>query len=143
MAEECRSLLEKEIRINGEIIIKASGNSMRPFIRPNEDILIIEKVGDSIVKNDIVLFYHDDKVVLHRVIAVHSDSIDTRGDNSVRAEKGINKSDIFGKLTRVKRDGREIDVNSKSCRAAALLWYYMFPFRCAVKIPRKIITLFK
>lgn len=122
MSEKFRSVLEETINADGVIAIKGEGNSMKPFILPQRDILIIEKIKYPIKKNDIVLFYYQDKIFLHRVVSVHDGMIDTRGDHNCTIEKGIRYDDIFGKLKAVQRKEHEININSFFYVTLAKLW---------------------
>lgn len=62
-------------------IVQVHGNSMSPTLR-NKEILLCMKTKD-VAYNDITLFYHNNKILVKRLIGTGGDSIDLRSDGRV------------------------------------------------------------
>lgn len=62
-------------------IVRVHGNSMSPTLR-DKDILLCIKTKD-VAYNDITLFYHNNKILVKRLIGAGGDSIDLSQDGRV------------------------------------------------------------
>ena len=67
--------------------------------------------------------------MLHRVVNVSDDSYTMCGDNQWVKENGITDGMIIGLVRTIKRNGKEISVNSKKYRAYCRFWNMLFPIR--------------
>lgn len=125
---------EQELEKNGTLIYTTVGRSMRPFLRSQEDLVMIEAKKDArFRKYDVVLYRrHNGKYVLHRIVKVYSDSYTICGDNCWQLERGISDDQILGVLTAVVRNGKRIDVNSRSYRLCVRLWCALYGPRAAI-----------
>ncbi len=156
-----RSVFETILARDGRLVYKTRGVSMRPMLRQNRDLVIIEPPKTAPVKYDAVLYRRGDATVLHRVIKRYGDIYLIRGDNTFSLER-VPADNIFGILTgfvRRKKDGNDghndkedriTSVNSRGYRFYVRFWCAIYPLRavCAAvrrfggKVKRKILGLF-
>ena len=91
---------EDVIERDGRLVYTNVGDSMRPLIRQDRDILIIEKPHGRLKKYDVPLYKRDSgQYVLHRVLKVRPDDYVICGDNRYNKEYGITDRHIIGVLT--------------------------------------------
>lgn len=69
--------------------------SMTPIIRVDSKLLEIEYSGQELIKGDIVLYAKNSTSwIIHRIIGVYGEQVETKGDNNVVSDGLINKSQI-------------------------------------------------
>jgi hypothetical protein len=114
---------------------------MRPFLRSGEDMMVIEARKDSRFRpRDVVLYRRKSgKYVLHRIMAVRKADYVLCGDNCWELERGIRDEQILGVLTAVIREGKRLDVSSRSYRFKVFSWWMLFPIRACVIYTRDLI----
>ena len=121
---------EEVIERDGRLIYTNVGDSMRPLIRQDRDLLIIEKPHGRLKKYDVPLYKRDSgQYVLHRVLKVRRDDYVICGDNRYSKEYGITDRHIIGVLTTVVRDGKEMPLTDLRYRLYVHLWCDLFPIR--------------
>jgi len=124
---------EDIIERDGRLVYTNVGDSMRPLIRQDKDLLIIEKAKGRLKKYDVPLYKRDSgQYVLHRILKVRKDDYVICGDNRYHKEYGITDRHIIGVLTAVVRNGREIPVSDRRYRAYVHLWCDLFPIRAFI-----------
>jgi signal peptidase I len=92
--------------------LRVTGWSMLPTLIQG-DVLIFERAsGDSVSEGDIVLFGRDGRLFAHRVInpsTGHAEgSVLTQGDALRRPDRPVTGSELFGKVSRIVRNGKSI-----------------------------------
>lgn len=129
-----KTTYEQELERTGRLIYTTVGQSMRPFLRSQEDLVVIErKTGTRFAKYDVVLYRRaGGQYVLHRIVKVCPDSYVLCGDNCAELEPGVTDSQILGVLTGVIRCGKRIDVNSDAYRRKVRLWVALFAPRAVI-----------
>ncbi len=87
---------------------KLSQTSMMPLILPG-DKTVVKKAAKYKV-NDIVVFNKSGRLIAHRVIYIPPSGkyFITKGDNKLKADGKIKKSQILGKVEVIKRNGQMI-----------------------------------
>ena len=121
---------EEELEKSGKLVYTTVGVSMRPLIRQDRDISIIEKPKARLKKYDVALYKRPNgQYVLHRVVKVCDDGYVILGDNCLRKEYGIKEEQIIGVLTSLVRKGKEVDFNSFGYRFYSRFWYAVYPVR--------------
>ena len=129
---------EDVIERDGRLIYTNVGDSMRPLIRQDRDILIIEKPNGRLKKYDVPLYKRDSgQYVLHRILKVREKDYVICGDNRYIKEYGITDRHIIGVLTAVVRDGKEIPITDRRYRLYVHLWCDFFPIRVFILKARK------
>ena len=135
-----KTTYEQILAEKGKLIYTTVGRSMRPFIRSQEDLVVVEKKeAGQYRKYDAVLYRRDTgKYVLHRIVKVRPDSYVMCGDNCWQLEYGITDRHILGVLTQVLRKDTVLDVNSDSYRRKIRLWCGLYPVRAVVLYIREL-----
>jgi len=124
---------EDVIERDGRLVYTNVGDSMRPLIRQDRDLLIIEKNEGRLKKYDVPLYKRDSgQYVLHRVLKVRENDYVICGDNRYSKEYGITDRHIIGVLTAVVRDGKEIPITDLRYRLYVHLWCDLFPIRAFI-----------
>lgn len=131
----------KTIRIFLELIksgeecpLTGSGSSMRPFLRDENDILIMKQVDrDKIKVGDIYLYQRaDETYVIHRLYKHElNETLSFIGDNQYYLEKGIKLTQLKAKAKCVIRNGRVI-----SCEHGCLHTFYILRMKLRVLFSR-------
>lgn len=116
---------------DGKLVYKTKGSSMKPMLRENRDLVIIEKPAGRLRRYDVALYRRGTSYVLHRVIRVRERDYAIRGDNTYRMEYGITDADVLGVLSAFVRNGREYSVAAPGYRFYVRLWCMLYPLRFA------------
>jgi signal peptidase I len=104
------------LRSWGELRLGVTGWSMLPAVMPG-DTLVIERVPcDAVCVGDIVLFERDRRLCAHRVIE-NAGGIITRGDAMPQADLPVREHELLGRVSRVIRHGKCIEVNRSASLA--------------------------
>ena len=138
------SSFEEILRRDGRLVYTSVGDSMRPFIRSGQDLLVIERPKGRLKKYDVPLYRRDSgQYVLHRVVKVREKDYVICGDNRWRRETGITDRHILGVLTAIVRNGETISVQDRAYRRKVRLWCEFFWLRAAIlwtkALPRRAI----
>lgn len=112
---------------------------MWPFIHGNEDILLLTPVS-TLNKGDIVLAHIDGKrYVVHRIVEFNENTITLMGDGNLYEKETCTRSDIYGVVGSIIRDGEELSLISKRAHMQAQIWRMLLPIRrLKAKISYKI-----
>lgn len=94
----------------------ATGNSMLPSIRSGEHLHVEPVDARAVNVGDVVLVRAARGLTAHRVIEIESQSVITRGDNSLRDDSPVRYEDVLGRVTFVERDGAKVAVPSAPAR---------------------------
>ncbi len=86
------------------------GVSMTPFVRDRDVVTVAPLNGHTLTCGDIVAvaLRAPERLVVHRLVARRRGGWLVRGDNCLRADGVVGRSDILGRVVRVERDGREV-----------------------------------
>lgn len=107
---------EDVISEQGKLVYTNVGDSMYPFIKPR-DLLVIEKITSPLKKNDVPLYKRDSgQYVLHRIVKIKNGKYYICGDNRAYLEQGIGDRHMVGVLTEIIRNGETISVYSAKYR---------------------------
>lgn len=91
-----------------EVVLRAKGNSMLPYIRDGRDSVVLKK-SDSYGVGDIVLVQLPGRFIMHRIIKAECGSFTMMGDGNIRGTESFTAEDILGKVIWiVKDDGRRV-----------------------------------
>lgn len=116
------------------VTIPVKGYSMLPFIRGTKDLVVLEKAGDDIKADDIVLFHmgpaEGGRYVMHRVLSVDGDAVDIMGDGVPTNHEHVRKGQILAKAVVILRNGvRPVDPYSPRELRKVHLWQRIRPVR--------------
>lgn len=103
------------------IIVAGSGNSMRPFIRPETDKLLLTPMPErSLLPGDIVLYCRPNgQAVIHRVYRVRGERCDMLGDNQYWVERGVPRRVMLAYVKEVLRPEGSFDCDTDGARREA------------------------
>ena len=104
--------IEDQLKRNGRIMYRVTGDSMLPLLRNESDVAVILSVpeGKRLKKYDVALYKRESgQYVLHRVWKVKKRGYTVCGDNRYFSESGVTDSEILGVLECVIRDGERLD----------------------------------
>ena len=117
----------------GKLVYTNVGVSMRPLLREGKDVLVVEKRDVSTLKNlDVVLFRRKGvkgrgEYILHRIVKILPDGkYLIAGDNCFSGEI-VEKEQILGVLTAVRRGKRNIDFGKTGYKL--YLYFWCKPYR--------------
>ena len=136
LEEVCRMLAHgKKVRL------RAKGNSMKPFIYGDSDVLEISPII-SLRKGDIVLAkVAGNRYVIHRLVKINDDNIVLMGDGNLLGQEICHQNEVFGIVENCFRNGRKLNLMSVGMRLAGLGWHLSLPIRrfmgWSLKINRK------
>jgi hypothetical protein len=99
------------------ICFRAEGDSMHPTIRHGESIVVSTLYGDRIVRGDVLLCRHRDRLLAHRVVDLSGIGgervVRLRGDAKRDDDAPVAVSSVIGKVVSVRRDGRMISLSGR------------------------------
>jgi hypothetical protein len=112
-----------KLRANGLLCFRALGASMFPWIRSGDLVVVRCYEYERAAKGDVILFQRGGRLFLHRVIrcAVISDGpagalenclLVTKGDALDREDAPVRPSEFLGRVVRIHRGSRHIDLLS-------------------------------
>lgn len=94
------NILKKEYtNFFGYSIFKVISDSMSPYIKKND--VIIVKVNDNIMVEDVITYKLDGEFITHRVKEIKEDSYLTIGDLNNIGDKPVPKSNVIGKVIKI------------------------------------------
>ena len=120
---------EELLNNQGYLIYTTVGTSMMPLLRQQKDLVEIHTINRPIRKYDVVLYKQNGKYVLHRCIGVTSGGYVFAGDHNTYKEYDVTDNMIIGLMSRVIRNGKDIDLSSVSYRLYSHLWVDFFPIK--------------
>lgn len=112
--------------------LKATGNSMLPFIVGGRDCVLIQRhsgIGALQVGQIVLAHLPDSRYVLHRIVRICGTEIILMGDGNFRETECCRFSDIMGVVTKIIRNGRYVNCNAKLERYKAEIWGRLLPVR--------------
>ena len=131
---------EEELERSGKLVYTTVGVSMRPLIKQDRDLSIIEKPKGRLKKFDVALYKRaNGQYVLHRVVKVLEDGYVILGDNCCSKEYNIKESQILGVLTSLVRNGKEINLNSFGYKLYVRARYAHYPVRVIISKTKRFL----
>ena len=93
-----------------QVTIPVKGYSMLPFIRGSKDLVVLEKAGEDLKADDIVLFHvgprNGGRYVMHRILSIDGDAVDIMGDGVPETHEHVRRSQILARAVQILRDGK-------------------------------------
>ena len=116
------------------VTIPVKGFSMLPFIRGTKDLVVLEKAGDALKADDIVLFHlgpqEGGRYVMHRILSIDGDAVDIMGDGVVKNHEHVRRDQITAKAVEILRGGkRRVDPYSPGQLRLVHIWQWLRPVR--------------
>ena len=114
-------LLEQQ----GRITLRVRGSSMLPWVRPG-DVAIIRQAGiDDVRCGDVVLFKHESRLFVHRLVEKQGTLREARflakGDAHPGPDGIVDRDLVLGRVVRIYRGKKQIDMDSPIQLALGLI----------------------
>jgi len=124
--KDLMELVTDTLNQNQIAIIKVKGFSMEPFFKDEITDVSLKKVDTKLKKFDIILFTHQNKYFLHRIIKIKNDLITASGDNLLSKET-IQKDQVIGRVISYTKNKKEIMINKFSYMIMSRLYLTLKP----------------
>ena len=116
------------------VTIPVKGLSMLPFIRGGKDLVVLEKAGEVLVADDIVLFHvgprEGGRYVMHRILSIDGDAVDIQGDGVPETHEHVRRNQVIAKAVEILRGGKcRVDPYSPGQRRLVHFWQWLRPVR--------------
>ena len=140
MEHKILSVNEWEALVSGEnglsvpILLHSTSGSMAPLIRINADtVTVIPCRAADVAVGDIVFVKYKNKVgyLLHRVIRIDGNIIQTMGDNMLHKDTPISTDAVLGKVVSIDGPGKHIDCTARRQRRRGRRRVRLIPLRPA------------
>ena len=119
---------EQLLEQDGSLVYRIRGVSMRPMLRQDRDLVIIEPASSPLARYDVALYRRGTSYVLHRVVGHTEGGYLIRGDNTYSTEK-VAAGDVLGVLVGFQRNGVSHDVTEPGYRLYCRFWTAIYPLR--------------
>lgn len=135
----------------GRISLRVHGTSMQPWVRP-KDIAMIRPISIENVRcGDVVLFRRENHLFVHRIVekrgSLNAAQFFTKGDAHPTSDGVVQEQELLGRVTRIYRNGRRIDLDAPRQLALGLFisqlslysrfWYPLAKFAAMVTRPAR------
>jgi signal peptidase I len=109
----------------GRISLRVQGTSMLPWVRPG-DIARIQEVSAAAIRcGDVVLFRRENRLYVHRIIekggSLGAAEFRAKGDAHPTCDGMVAQHELLGRVVRLYRSGRRIDLDAPCQIALGLL----------------------
>ncbi len=99
--------IERLISEGREVRLKVRGTSMRPFLQEGDFIILSPLADTGPMPGAIVLFRHDGKHILHRLVERNGENLTLQGD-SVPTTESVSVADVVAVVKEVVKENGEI-----------------------------------
>ncbi|MBR0540683.1 MAG: S24/S26 family peptidase [Clostridia bacterium] len=128
--EDLAPVIEEELAAGGQFEISIKGTSMLPLLVQGRDTVTLTAVNEPLEKYDIPLYRRKDGgFVLHRVVKAENGCYTMCGDNQWVLEKGIEHSQVIGKVCKITRKGKCFETTNSRYKLYCRVWQFLFPIR--------------
>ncbi|QQT25880.1 S24/S26 family peptidase [Sphingobacterium spiritivorum] len=105
--------------------ITVAGNSMLPFLQPEDQVVLKKAEKTDLKTGKIVLALWNKSYILHRIVWKEKSAKKIRlaGDGNLAQVEDVHMSDIIAVVVRGYRGDKEVCVNSNLHMCAAFIWY--------------------
>ena len=102
---------------------KAKGFSMTPIINDGDIITVSPCLPAGLRSGDIAALTHPvtERLVVHRIVGFRGESFIVKGDNNEDFDGLIPGSHVLGRITRIERDGRSVQLGLGAERSTIAL----------------------
>jgi signal peptidase I len=110
-------LVNEELNSGKVFCFVVSTVSMLPLIKPEDEIVVRKVSKETLKRGDIIVFEKYRELYTHRLLYRRmSDSkieLITKGDNSLIIDEPTSEKGLLGKVIRIKRGNKSINLESK------------------------------
>ena len=127
--------VQAQIRQGKKVKIRVRGNSMLPFIRNNDEALLIPPTPEKIKKGTPIVAVTDELgIVLHRIYRIDGNRITLLGDGNIHQFEHTSPERVIATVSHYYRGKHTLRTDSWAMRMAGRLWMAAHPWR------RKVLT---
>lgn len=127
--------VQAQIRQRKKVRIRVRGNSMLPFIRNNDEALLIPPAPEHIKKGTPVVAQTDELgIVLHRIYRIEGNRITLLGDGNVNQFEHTSPDRVIAVVSHFYRGKHTLRTDSLGMKLVGRLWMAAHPWR------RKVLT---
>lgn len=138
------TVVKQRLDVGDQVWIPVVGNSMEPFLRERDEVLLQAAREADVAIGDVVLARWGQRYVLHRVVRKKADELWLAGDNNLVQIEKIAAADLIAVLLEARRVGQMLSVSRTFNKSLGILWYYLrLPRRVVVAIKRRSNTFFR
>lgn len=127
------TIIEEAVRLVKEgrpVTLKAKGRSMLPFIKGEEDSIILVQADHPRVGDIVLACVGDNRYVIHRIITIEGQQITLMGDGNLSEQEHCLIKDIAARVDYiVKPDGSQRYLYTNCRRWLGRLWFRLLPLR--------------
>ena len=114
------AVIERVLTAGSIVRFRAEGTSMYPTIRDGEAIAIAAVSTSDVVRGDVLLCRHKNRMVAHRVVSVATRGterfFELRGDSNASCDTPIGADAVVGRIIGVLRNGRLVRLCGRAAR---------------------------
>lgn len=125
--------LQASLRQGKQVSIPVKGNSMLPFLRNGDQVLITPFEAAALRKGMILLASVQGQMVLHRLVNFSAERVLLAGDANLAQHEDVSIEDVIGNATTVWKGAQELKLDKWQQRCLGQLWYLIRPLRRVVK----------
>jgi signal peptidase I len=107
---DARSLVQSSLEKGAIVRLRINGESMRPWLRKGDMVLLRRESVSKLVPGDILTFLQNGDLVTHRLLAVRGDRWYLKGDATYTLDEPITEEAILGRVEAIEADGSMIDI---------------------------------
>jgi signal peptidase I len=137
------------LKRRGRISLRVHGTSMLPWVRPGDIALIRQISIENVRCGDVVLFRRENHLLVHRIVekrgSLNASRLFSKGDAHPTSDGVVQKQELLGRVMRIYRGGRRIDLDAPRQLALGLFisqlsrhsrfWYPLAKFAAMVTRP--------
>ena len=108
-----RQLLREGLNRGQVIKFLVTSRSMTPFLKPGDHVFLEQVNPKGLQRGDLLVIDDNKELVIHRLIFINpNEQVCTKGDNLLSLDLPITAANILGKVVRIERDRKLIDLTA-------------------------------
>ncbi len=128
--QEYMTVLKELVENGNQVNLLISGSSMSPFLIHHRDIIYFQKPDRELKAGDMVFYRRSSgQYVMHRIVKIRPEGYYMVGDAQMEIEGPLDRAQIFGLVTAVKRNGRMLRPGDFWWEFFARIWPRIIPLR--------------
>lgn len=122
--------VQAQIRQGKKVKIRVRGNSMLPFIRNNDEALLVPPTPERVQKGTPIVAMTDELgIVLHRIYRMAGNNITLLGDGNIHQFEHTSPDRVIAVVSHYYRGKHTLRTDSLMMRVAGSLWMAAHPWR--------------
>ena len=98
----CKCGLAAEVlRRFGQLRLRVTGASMLPAVWPGDIVTVHSVRLPDVSRGDLVLFFRGQRFLVHRVLNVSDDGLQTRGDSVLGPDPPVHSDELLGRVVSI------------------------------------------